>query len=81
MMSEITPTRGRRPRRRWLMAVGWALGGYVALAVLSTGIMFAGVVVSRALGNDPRANDESLPGHQASEVGGSQAAGRRPTQP
>jgi protein tyrosine phosphatase (PTP) superfamily phosphohydrolase (DUF442 family) len=62
MMSEITPTKGRRPRRRWLRAVAWVLGGYMALAVLSTGIMFAGVVVSRALGNDPRANDESLPG-------------------
>jgi hypothetical protein len=62
MKNEITPTERRRPRRRGLMAVGWALGGYVALAVLSTGIMFAGVALSRALGNDPRANDESLPG-------------------
>ena len=33
----------------------------MALAVLSTGIMFTGMVVSRALGNDPRAHDDSLP--------------------
>jgi protein tyrosine phosphatase (PTP) superfamily phosphohydrolase (DUF442 family) len=60
MTSQVTPTKERRPRRRWLRIVAWVLGGYLALAVLSTGIMFAGVVVSRALGNDPRANDESL---------------------
>jgi protein tyrosine phosphatase (PTP) superfamily phosphohydrolase (DUF442 family) len=37
------------------------LGGYMAVAVLSTGIMFAGVAVTRALGHDPRAHDDSLP--------------------
>lgn len=47
--------------RRWLRAVAWVLGGYIALAVLSTGIMFAGVGISRALGHDPRADDASLP--------------------
>jgi protein tyrosine phosphatase (PTP) superfamily phosphohydrolase (DUF442 family) len=34
----------------------------MAVAVLSTGIMFAGVAVTRALGYDPRAHDDLLPG-------------------
>jgi hypothetical protein len=58
-MSEIPPLRGKdggagdgsEPSPEF-----W--GGYIALAVLSTGIMFAGVMVSRALGEDPRADDE-----------------------
>lgn len=56
-----SPGSRRGTRWGWLRPVAWVLGGYVGLAVLSTGIMFAGVVVTRALGHDPRANDETLP--------------------
>jgi hypothetical protein len=56
-----SPTRKGWGRWRWLRAIAGVLGGYIALAVLSTGIMFAGVMVSRALGKDPRADDDSLP--------------------
>jgi protein tyrosine phosphatase (PTP) superfamily phosphohydrolase (DUF442 family) len=56
-----SPRKRRGRRWRWFRAITGILGGYIALAVLSTGIMFAGVMVSRALGNDPRAHDDSLP--------------------
>lgn len=46
---------------RWLRTVAWVLGGYLAVAVLSTGVMFAAVGVTRVLGHDPRAHDDALP--------------------
>ena len=56
-----SPRNRRVTRRGWLRAVAWGLAGYLGLAVLSTGVMFAGVAVARALGHDPRAHDDSLP--------------------
>jgi protein tyrosine phosphatase (PTP) superfamily phosphohydrolase (DUF442 family) len=56
-----SPRNRQVTRRGWLKAVAWGLAGYLGLAVLSTGFMFAGVAVTRALGQDPRAKDDSLP--------------------
>jgi len=49
------------PLRRWFRVIALVLGSYLVVAVLSTAVMFAAVVVTRALGHDPRARDTSLP--------------------